>query len=121
VPSATGLQGPFRQVVEQQLLPFARSVDNRFHITSGRRTREEQVRLYNQWLKGLSPFPALPPGHSQHERGWAVDIARFNVPAQDDELLRELGALWREAGGVWGGESDPVHFEAPRAWSGRGT
>jgi hypothetical protein len=46
-------------------------------------------------------------------------MVRLNVDPEDDELLVEMGERWREAGGVWGGEKDPVHFEAPKAWTGR--
>lgn len=78
------------------------------------------MRLYNRWLSGQSPYPALPPGTSQHERGFAVDIARLGLRASEDPILHELGRMWRAMGGVWGGEADPVHFEAPKAWTGRG-
>ena len=98
---------------------MAREMDRRFVLTSAKRSRMDQARLYNRWRAGLSPFPALPPGRSQHERGLAVDIARRGVDPSDDDLLAALGAAWRKAGGVWGGEVDPVHFEAPKAWTGR--
>jgi hypothetical protein len=118
VPSLRTLDPAFRPAAAA-LLRVARSRDNRFRITSARRSRTEQARLYARWQQGLSPFPALPPGRSQHERGLAVDLARFGVPAENDPLLRALGASWRAAGGVWGGEADPVHFEAPKSWTGR--
>jgi hypothetical protein len=118
VPSSSTLHPSFRPYADE-LLRVARDLDKRFVFTSTRRSRADQVRLYNRWLKGESPFPALPPGRSQHERGLAVDMARLNVDPADDELLEELGEAWREAGGVWGGAKDPVHFEAPRAWTGR--
>ena len=101
------------------LLKWAKGLDGRFRFTSTFRSSTDQARLYNAWLRGDSPFPALPPGRSQHERGLAVDMARFGVPAEGDDLLREVGRAWREAGGVWGGEKDPVHFEAPKALTGR--
>jgi hypothetical protein len=99
---------------------FLRSIDPRFVITSARRSSTDQQRLYERMLEqkaaGEPYFTTLPPGHSQHERGLAVDIARFGVPAADDDLLREAGAAWRSWGGTWGGESDPVHFGAPKNW-----
>lgn len=118
MPSTNGLNVRFRPYADA-LLKAARSLDGRFVITSAKRSRQDQTRLYNKWKRGGSPFPALPPGRSQHERGWAVDLARLGVPAEDDELLSELGRAWRAAGGVWGGEADPVHFEAPKSWTGR--
>jgi hypothetical protein len=118
VPSTSRLRPEFRPFAEQ-LLAAAKQLDGRFRFTSTLRTRSEQQRLYNRYLRGESPFPALPPGNSQHERGWAVDLARRAVDPADDDLLADLGAAWREAGGVWGGSVDPVHFEAPKAWTRR--
>jgi len=99
---------------------FLRSHDSRFVITSALRTRAQQQALYERMLKqkaaGEPYLTTLPPGRSLHERGLAVDIARFGVPAASDPLLREAGALWRQIGGTWGGEADPVHFGVPRSW-----
>lgn len=117
------LRPAFRAIIDQ-LIDFLRQADDRFVITSAYRSATEQGELYERWLKGdpdsRSIFTPLPPGRSQHERGWAVDIARFGVSAETDPWLRELGAWWRSVGGVWGGEKDPVHFEAPKRWTGRG-
>jgi hypothetical protein len=118
VPSTRGLDPDFRTYADA-LLRVARRLDSRFLFTSTFRSRADQQRLYNRYLSGDSPFPALPPGRSQHERGLAVDLARLGVDPADDELLAELGAAWRRVGGVWGGAADPVHFEAPKGWTGR--
>jgi hypothetical protein len=48
-----------------------------------------------------------------------MDVARLGVKAKEDDLLIEAGHLWRSLGGVWGGEADPVHFEAPKWMTGR--
>lgn len=117
MPSLSTLDRRFRPFAEE-LLAYARALDARFIVTSARRSRTEQARLYSRWLKGQSPFPANPPGRSMHELGLAVDLARFGVDPADDELLAELGAEWKAAGGTWGGAADPVHFGAPRSWSG---
>lgn len=74
-------------------------------ITSTYRRPRQQARLYRRFLAGLHPFPVLPPGESLHERGLAIDLWA------DSEELRRLGAIWRKAGGVWGGTQDPIHFE----------
>lgn len=110
----------FRPVAEA-LITYMRSVDPRFVITSGRRTRAEQEELWAKFQRGdpSQPYPPLPPGRSQHERGFAVDIARFGTSAAEDRDLREWGRWWRSLGGVWGGDRDPVHFEAPKSWTGR--
>lgn len=112
------LQPAFKQLADL-LLEFLREVGP-YRVTSGYRSRGEQQELYNRWLAGdpgvLTP---APPGRSQHERGWAVDLAQPGVSPKEDENLLSLGAWWRGVGGVWGGPSDPVHFEAPKAWTGR--
>lgn len=118
MPSLRTLNRHFRPYAEQ-LLRYARSLDPRFVCTSARRSRIDQARLYHRFITGKSPLTALPPGKSQHERGLAIDLARLNVDPSADELLAALGQAWRQAGGVWGGEKDPVHFEAPKAWTGR--
>lgn len=72
-------------------------------VTSTRRSRAEQTRLYRRYLSGQSPYPVAVPGTSLHEQGMAFDLVADN--------LSELGALWERMGGRWGGSSDPVHFE----------
>ncbi len=90
----------------QWLVQQAQRLDSSARVTSAYRTRAEQTRLYRRYLAGLSRFPAAPPGRSKHEQGRAIDlIAR-------DEVLRRLGAAWQQMGGRWGGERDPIHFEA---------
>lgn len=118
MPSTARLNRRFRPYAEA-LLRYARSLDPRFVFTSTYRSPSDQARLYARYLKGESKLPALPPGRSQHERGLAVDLARLNIDPQDDDLLEQLGGAWRAAGGVWGSDADPVHFEAPKAWTGR--
>jgi len=115
VPSTRTLDTRFRPFADA-LLALARRLDKRFVITSARRSRTDQQRLYNRWLAGQSPFPALPPGKSRHELGLAVDLARRGVDPSEDELLVQLGAEWRKVGGGWGGAKDPVHFESPKSW-----
>ena len=110
----------FRPIAEA-LIAYMRSYDPRFVITSAFRTRTEQEELWAKYQRGdpSQPYPPLPPGRSQHERGFAVDIARFGTSAAEDRDLRDWGLWWRSIGGVWGGDRDPVHFEAPKRWTGR--
>lgn len=77
-------------------------------VTSTRRGRTEQARLYRRWQQGLSPYPAAPPGTSAHEFGYAFDMV-----VQPMENLADLGQFWQSLGGVWGSTADPVHFEFP--------
>jgi len=115
----SGLDPRFRSIAERWYT-FLRAYDARFVVTSGLRTRAEQQALYERMMRaknaGEPYLTTLPPGKSLHERGLAVDIARFGVPAASDPLLREAGAVWRALGGTWGGDADPVHFGAPRSW-----
>ena len=115
-----GLHPRFARAVEA-LLAYMRATDSRFVVTSGLRTRAEQEELWAKFQRGDpgQPFRPLPPGKSQHERGFAVDIARFGRDARTDDDLRSWGRWWQTLGGVWGGEQDPVHFEAPKSWTGR--
>ncbi len=79
-------------------------------LTSTRRSYQEQRQLYDRYLRGLQPFPVAPPGTSAHETGEAFDLLVTPV-----EYLAELGKIWIEAGGEWGGNGDPVHFQLPGA------
>lgn len=121
--STRGLQPAFRRYADA-LLALAREYGP-YRVTSGRRSRAEQVALYQRWLRcptgpnTCGIFTPAPPGHSQHERGWAIDMAQPGVHPKSDEILADIGHWWRSVGGVWGGASDPVHFEAPKAWTGR--
>lgn len=97
------LQEPARDLVSASgaagLLP---------RVTSTKRSRASQERLFRRWQSGLSPFPAAPPGTSAHEYGYAFDMV-----VSPFEALTDVGATWMSWGGVWGGQVDPVHFEYP--------
>lgn len=84
-------------------------------VSSTWRSGAQQRRLYRRSLNGTRPFPAAPPGKSLHEAGFAVDLV-----AHPAELAR-LGAIWRKAGGIYGGSADPIHFEAGPAMMGKRT
>jgi len=77
-------------------------------ITSTRRTFAAQDRLYRRWQQGLSPFPAAPPGYSEHEFGYAFDLV-----VTPFEALSDVGYTWQSWGGLWPGAKDPVHFAYP--------
>jgi len=78
----------------------------RYTITSVRRSREKQQQLWDRFQAGLSKYPAAPPGTSKHELGRALDIT------SDATTLRQAGAFWESMGGRWGGDVDPIHFQA---------
>lgn len=75
-------------------------------VTSTWRSRTQQRRLWRRSLNGTRAFPAAPPGQSKHQEGLAIDLVA------DSAELSRLGAIWRKAGGIWGGSVDPIHFEA---------
>jgi hypothetical protein len=113
MPSTRDLDSGFRDAA-QAIFDVAKELDRGFRITSSRRTRADQQRLWNNYVSGQSDLPAAPPGKSKHEMGLAVDIARPDVDPFEDEYLQRLGEIWKEAGGIWGGDfDDPVHFESP--------
>ena len=90
----------------EYLVAVATYVDPSARVTSGYRSTAQQAYLYRRYLAGLSQFPAAPPGRSLHEQGRAIDmVAR-------PEVLRWLGQFWVSWGGRWGGDRDPIHFEA---------
>lgn len=98
--------GPYVPV----LLGNAQMLDRRFRITSLYRSPASQMKLYNAWIRrGKTGLPAAPPGHSFHELGQAVDVARGVDPFKDD-LLAYLGAWWQSNGLGWS-PADPVHFQ----------
>lgn len=129
MPSLNNLHPWFRPYAELILKVAREYLDPRFVVTSAVRSRTDQQRLWNAYQRDLAAgrpvLTTLPPGASQHERGFAIDMARLGIPAKDpdtgepDPYLAALGMWWRGAGGVWGGAADPVHFEAPKAWTGR--
>ncbi len=109
--SLRGLTEPLKTAVET-LLQDLRASGIRFRVTSGRRTRAEQTRLYTRFLEGRTQLPVARPGSSMHELGLAVDLV-FEDPDEwlaVANLAPSYGLLWRR--------SDPVHFElAPQFYS----
>lgn len=78
------------------------------HVTSVRRTFQDQAVLYDRYRRGLSDLPAAPPGYSKHEYGLAFDMVV--APGYHSAAQAALGALWNRIGGKWY-SADPVHFE----------
>jgi LAS superfamily LD-carboxypeptidase LdcB len=97
-----GALSPFLRRDAQQFVHDLEDAGLHPRITSTRRTRREQTRLYRRFLRGLQPFPVAPPGYSEHERGLALDLV-----CDDNDAA---GAEWERRGHHWGGSADPVHF-----------
>lgn len=78
-------------------------------VTSARRSHSDQASLYRRYQAGTWPYPVAAPGTSQHEFGEAFDMV-----VEPYEALKDVGKLWEQWGGVWGGRyGDPVHFGLP--------
>jgi len=97
-----------------QLLPWAehlvreaRRIGLRVTITSVRRTREEQAKLYARYLAGLNTYPVAPPGRSSPELGLAWDMDVRDTNGRDAAPV--VGAAWKSWGGRWS-PADRVHF-----------
>jgi hypothetical protein len=106
VPGASTL--PTTELVPELRAALARAEEllgSPIPITSGWRSRAEQQRLYDD--RDTNPYPVARPGMSAHERGRAVDVARW--------YAARLAAVGPRAGlcRPWP-ESDPVHFELCR-------
>lgn len=90
-----------------ELVAAIQGLDPTARVTSSRRSRAEQTRLYRRYLAGKSRYPVAPPGRSKHELGRAIDIIASS------RVLRLAGEAWERAGGKWGGRfNDDIHFEA---------
>ena len=85
-------------------------------IHSGRRSVQEQARLYKSWRRSVHGVPSAPkanlPGTSIHEYGFAIDVIRGSDEARIVSALS--GAGWTQHAG-----NEGWHFEAKSAnnWS----
>lgn len=93
---------PTLRAIARNLPRVAAAQGYQVRVTSGYRSRATQAKLYSDYVKGLSLYPAAPPGTSDHEKGLALDILSTNVEA----LVRDLTSV----GLGWQGPDDPIHF-----------
>lgn len=108
--SVDALDADLRQGLQEFLTALSQA-GLQARVTSTVRTTREQKFLFDRYQKGLAQFPAVPPGHSAHEYGWAFDLV-----VSPYEYQAEAGKAWQSMwGGTWGGSRDPVHFELPGA------
>jgi len=104
-----GLYGPWKQWCDWCLSELERRGYSGT-VTSGKRSRAEQSRLYQNYITGRSTLPAAPPGRSAHEYGLALDF----VVDQGKNSPQQAKAMDLLRG--WGGElvsGDPVHVQYP--------
>ncbi len=107
---ATGLGTLQRWLIPAatQLVNIAAAAGLSPRVSSARRSHAQQALLFRRFLAGKSRFPAAPPGRSTHELGLAFDLW-----INDESQFVDLGTVWEQNGGVWGGHfKDPIHFEA---------
>ena len=96
---------PKLKTIARNLPRVAASQGFQVRITSGWRSYQTQMKLYNDWYRGLSNYPVARPGTSKHEKGEALDILSTNTEA--------LVAMLNSVGLSWVGSNDPIHFEIP--------
>ncbi len=96
---------------EERLARLARANGISFRVTSRFRSIGKQIGLFNRFKAGQARFPAARPGLSTHNYGISFD-AVSNNPAL-------LGKLAAQAGLIWAGPRDSVHFQFARQgdWS----
>jgi LAS superfamily LD-carboxypeptidase LdcB len=78
----------------------------KFHVTSGHRSIEEQQRLWDN--RHSNPFPVARPGTSRHQSGRASDVTIGGQPIQNVISAAEL-----RAAGIAPLAGDAVHVELP--------
>ena len=100
--SVAGLH-PRLATIARNLPRVARAYGFNARVTSGYRSPKKQAWLYDRYLRGLQPYPVAPPGHSEHEKGLAIDVVTTD--------LSKLVSLLTQVGLFWAGPSDPVHFQ----------
>lgn len=94
------------QEILRRLEALAARRGERFDVTSGHRSHEEQTRLWDG--RASNPFPVARPGTSRHETGRAADVTVGGRPIQDVVPAGELLAA-----GLRPLAGDAVHVELP--------
>jgi len=100
------VQSRFRAMADE----YYQMTGNQIKVTSARRTTQQQIKLYQDYIDGRSKLPAAKPGTSLHERGLALDIDAKQ--AQDlhlSGLLQKHGFTWPMP------QRDPVHIQTQGA------
>jgi len=103
---------PSGREAAKQLVAIARYYGLPVVVTSGYRTATQQAKL----TPGAGLPKAKNPLLSRHVQRRAFDLGFqgyrwYEIPM---DYWQWLGAIWRNAGGRWGGDfsvSDPVHFD----------
>jgi hypothetical protein len=88
----------------QKLEALAAQRGQKFHVTSGHRSIEEQQRLWDN--RHSNPFPVARPGTSRHQSGRACDVTIGGQPIQNVISASDL-----RAAGLAPLAGDAVHVE----------
>ena len=88
----------------QRLEALAAKRGQKFNVTSGHRSIEEQQRLWDN--RHSNPFPVARPGTSRHQSGRACDVTVGGQPIQNVISAAEL-----RAAGLAPLAGDAVHVE----------
>jgi len=93
-----------REAVILAAQEYKQLTGEKLRINSGKRSREDQERLYNEYLaRGRTGMPVAPPGRSSHESGLAVDIQQGKGDQRAIDILNRYGLIQNVP-------NDPVHF-----------
>jgi len=93
-----------REAVILAAQEYQQLTGEKLRINSAMRSREDQERLYNDYIRrGRTGMPVAPPGSSAHESGLAVDIQQGKTDRRAVDILNKYGLLQTVA-------NDPVHF-----------
>ena len=81
-------------------------------LVSGFRTHEQQHELFR--TAATRSNPVAVPGSSQHEYGFAYDLAPEVLPGSPlySQQIRQLRETGLSLGMRWGGAGDPQHWQA---------
>jgi hypothetical protein len=112
------LDDDMQQSVVAAASEYKQVTGRNMQVNSGRRTRQDQERLWNETVRagrpGIGPTGMLvaKPGHSPHERGNAIDLQEGKDDRRAKQILEKYGMYQRY------GAKDPVHYELKRAADG---
>lgn len=83
-----------------------------FDIVSGKRSFEEETKIYNLYAKKYPACQIAIPGTSEHEFGRAIDIIVDN-DLSNSEKYTKIGRIWQSMGFFWGGDDidEYWHFD----------
>ena len=101
--SLDGVNGALVSAFEQAAAEYKQKTGKTVSVTSGLRSYEDQLRLWNN--RGNNPNPVAKPGTSLHERGLAIDVSKSDAEAMDSMGILGKYGLNRPVRG------DPVHIQ----------